>query len=318
MFRTQNGNLNISLLAGFACLGTVVGCDLDRTPGVQATTTPVIGPMSNLNEFFDCLEAEGITLISAHRGGVPENSLAGMNQTMKQVPAIMEIDVATSSDGVLLLMHDDSLNRTTTGRGPVIDHDWDEIKSLNLRANGRTLPNDHPPSFADVLSWADGKTLIQVDFKRSTKYEDVVAEVQRQNATNRVIYIAYTYAQAKKLHHLHPEAMISLTIDETTDLPEAFELGIPTNNIIAWTGNTTPDEDVFRLLNEKDIEVIFGTLGGGTSIDNQIAETGDEARYARIAEQGVDIIATDRPIEAYAALKRAGMKTDSVTCGVPN
>ena len=63
-------------------------------------------------------------------------------------------------------------------------------------------------------------------------------------------------------------------------------------------------------------EVIFGTLGRGNSIDNRIADFGMDERYAELGEAGVDIIATDRPRAAAAALQEAGRLADENTCGV--
>jgi glycerophosphoryl diester phosphodiesterase len=269
---------------------------------------------TDLNQFFECLEENNVTLISAHRGGDPENSLTGMKKTLERIPAIMEIDIATSKDGVLFLLHDDTLNRTTTGSGVAADKNWAEIEGLKVKdTSGRTY-DEHPPRFDDVLDWANGKTFLQIDFKRSTRYEDVVAAVKKADATDRIAYIAYTFAQARKLHRLHPDAMISMTLDDLEDYDRALADGIPAENILGWTGNVQPDQAVFDQLNANDIEVIFGTLGGNSSIDNQIARSGNEARYSMIASQGVDILATDRPFAAADAIKKAGREIYAPAC----
>ncbi len=74
--------------------------------------------------------------------------------------------------------------------------------------------------------------------------------------------------------------------------------------ILAWTGTDDPSPELNEALDARDVPVIFGTLGNpGESIDGAIARSGEEGRYRAIAETGVDIIATDRPIAAYQALR---------------
>ena len=131
-----------------------------------------IDPQGDLNSFFECLEARGATLVSAHRGGAyggfPENALQSMEELMRTTPALMEIDIATSADGVLYLMHDDTLERTTTGLGDADEHDWKAISKLRLEDAYGNETNFAPPKFDEVLRWAKSNTILQIDFKRTT------------------------------------------------------------------------------------------------------------------------------------------------------
>ncbi|WP_428407268.1 glycerophosphodiester phosphodiesterase family protein [Hyphococcus sp.] len=279
-----------------------------------------IDPGGDLNAFFDCLEGQGAALIAAHRGGphagYPENALETMAALLADTPAIMEIDVATSADGVLYLHHDDTLERTTTGRGAADVMPWDEIARLRLEDNDGRETEFAPTRFEDALRWADGRTILEIDFKQSTRYEDVIAEIKNQDAETRVILIAYSLASAEKLHRLLPGAMISLSLESQSELNRAVAAGIPDDRLLGFTGIEDPRPRLFSILNSRKVEVIFGTLGGADSIDNDIARSGYEALYADIAAQGADIIATDRPREAYAALQAAGRAFDAGECGV--
>ncbi len=279
-----------------------------------------VAPKGSLNDFFECLEAEGVTLLSAHRGGpypgYPENAAETMAEILTAVPTLMEIDVATSSDGVLYLMHDETLDRTTTGTGPADALAWSEIAKLRLEDEDGSQTDFAPPQFSKVLRWAKGRTILQVDFKPSTHYEDVIAEINNQGAEGEVILIAYTLASATKLHRLAPEMMVSLGINSQSELNGAVAAGIPSDRLMGFTGIEAPRPRLFSTLNARDVEVIFGTLGGGASIDNDIARSGDEARYAKIAAAGVDIIATDRPKQAHAALVKAGRAPENSACGI--
>lgn len=279
-----------------------------------------IDPSGSLNTFFDCLKETDAGLISAHRGGaypgLPENALETMAAVMSDTPAVMEIDVATSMDGVLYLMHDDTLDRTTTGSGPADGLPYDAIADLRLKdENGKTTAFA-PPTFADVLAWADGRTILQIDFKRTTRYEDVIDEIKSQGAERRVVLIAYSMASAQKLHRLAPDAMISLSVNSQSELNRAVAAGVPADRLMGFTGTQSPRPRLFGVLDSGDVEVIFGTLGGASSIDNAIARSGDNAQYAELVAAGVDLIATDRPREAYAALVAADRAPEDGECGI--
>ncbi len=279
-----------------------------------------IAPEGDLNAFFNCLDAAGLALISAHRGGpapgFPENGLETLQATMAAVPAIMEIDVASSSDGVLFLMHDIDLDRTTTGNGPAQSAAWASVKTLRLEDATGQVTDFAPPKLSDVLAWAKSRTIVQIDFKRSARYEDVIDEIYRQGVEDRVILIAYSMASARKLHRLAPDIMISLSVDSQTDLNRAVAAGIPADRLLAFTGTEAPKPRLLDILDDRQVEAIFGTLGGRDSIDNDIERTGNASRYAEIAGLGVDIIATDRPRAAYAALVDANRAPTAGDCGV--
>lgn len=307
-----------------AAIFLLAGCGAEppqaTVAGDQSRTGWRIAPSGDLNEFFECLEKDGAALVAAHRGGpangYPENAIETFAQTLDKAPALLEIDVATSSDGVPYLMHDDTLDRTTTGEGPIEALGWDQIRQLRLKDNSGAVTRFHPPSFADALEWAAGRTVLEVDFKKTTRFEGVIGEINRQGAEDRVVLIAYTMAQAERLHRLAPDMMISLSVSTQTDLNRAVAAGVPADRILGFTGIEEPNPRLYSILNNQDVEVIFGTLGGRQSIDRDIEASGDDAYYAGLAAMGVDIIATDRPLAAQQALAAAGRAAAPGQCGV--
>lgn len=309
-------------LAGFWLIACSDPAPVTHAPGNSPQVGWSIAPDGDLNLFFDCLRDNRAALISAHRGGpypgYPENAVETMAAILEKIPAIMEIDIATSADGVLYLMHDDRLDRTTTGSGGADALQWDDIRKLRLEDNDGRKTKFSPPRFDETLAWAEGRTVLQVDFKRTTRYEDVADEIRHQGAEARVILIAYSMASAAKLHALLPQTMISLSLNSQSELNRAVASGIPDNRLLGFTGTEDPRPRLFSVLNKRNVEVIFGTLGGPDSIDNDIAQSGYEALYAEIAENGADIIATDRPVEAYAALATAGRAPLAGMCRIEN
>ena len=275
----------------------------------------------DLSATLDCLEAAGRTVISAHRGGpspgLPENAIETMDAVRHALPSMMEIDVAASPDGVHYLMHDRTLNRTTTGEGAVTDVPWEKVSQLQLVDEAGWVTPYKVPTFADTLDWAKGKTVLQVDFKRTANFETVISEIREADMASGVILIAYTQGQALRLYELAPEMLISYSVNAPGDLDEIVAAGIPAQNVIAFTGTRVARPDLYSALDAQDVEVIFGTLGRpDRSLDGVFARFGTDERYAELGEGGVDVIATDRPRAAAAALLSAGRLPEVGTCGI--
>lgn len=278
-------------------------------------------PESDLSAMLDCLEAAGQTLVSAHRGGptpgLPENAIPTMDALLAAQPAIMEVDVGKSADGVHFLLHDDRLDRTTTGTGEAAAQSWASLSQLRLKDNWGWVTPYAIPTLAEALAWARGRTVLQIDFKRSADYGAVVAAVREAGMGGSVILIAYSAEQAATLHRLAPEMLLSVSVSNLDDVAALKAAGIPEDRMVAFTGTRYPRPELFAELDKADIEVIFGTLGRPPrSIDAVIARLGMDERYAELGREGVDVLATDRPREAAAALAEAGRLPKPGQCGV--
>jgi glycerophosphoryl diester phosphodiesterase len=285
-------------LAGceFEVFGTPACAGCDRT-SEAASLAP-----SNLPAFFDCLRESGNALVAAHRGGpgpgYAENALPTFERTTEATPALLEIDIARTRDNVLVLMHDDTVDRTTDGSGAVRDLTLAQVQALRLQdEDGRTLAA-HPPTLRQALDWAAERAILELDVKRGVSFEDVVAEVRAAGALNRVIFITYSEDAAMRVHALAPEVMLSAPIDEEGDLDALAARGVDLTRVLAWTGTEEPNAALNVALAQRGVEAMFGTLGDPAhSWDGRFAREGRD-QYAAFADSGLAVIATDRPIEA--------------------
>lgn len=100
--------------------------------------------------------------IIAHRGAgsdAPENTLAAIRSAHEQGAKWIEVDIKISYDGVPFLMHDDTLERTTTGEGLVADKTWEQISHLDAGVKfGGPFKGEPIPSLADVI-----KLILELD-----------------------------------------------------------------------------------------------------------------------------------------------------------
>jgi glycerophosphoryl diester phosphodiesterase len=240
-----------------------------------------------------------------------------MDALLAAHPAIMEVDVGQSTDGVHFLLHDDRLDRTTTGTGAAAAQSWATLSQLRLKDNWGWVTPYAIPTLAEALAWAKGRTVMQIDFKRSADLGKVVAEIRRADMADSVILIAYSVEQAAALHRAAPEVLLSVSVGDVGDVAALKAEGIPDNRMVAFTGTRLPRPELYRELDQQNIEVIFGTLGRPPrSIDAVIDRYGMDERYAELGQEGVDILATDRPREAAAALAEAGRLPKPGQCGV--
>src|SRR5260221_43314 len=108
------------------------------------------------------LRAEtGRVTVSAHRGAsgyAPENTLAAFRLANELGADMVEFDVHLTADERLVLIHDDTLDRTTTGTGYVRDHTWDEIAGLDAGAwYAPEFQGERVPLLDDVLPLEFGR-----------------------------------------------------------------------------------------------------------------------------------------------------------------
>ncbi len=316
--------LSLSALAAAACDPaqdelqlSPAYAELDPEPGAAPIALQP-GP-AGAAAFLDCMADRGAGLVSAHRGGpapgIAENDVEGMATLYAQFPTLMEIDVRRTADGALVLLHDDTLDRTTTCAGPVAERDFDALSVCVLEDAGGADTGGDVDTLAKALAWADGKTILQLDVKARRDFADVLSLVREAGATNRVIMISYTFDAAEQIARLAPDVALTATIDDIADIAELDSRGVDLDRLIAWTGTRTPDPALYAALDARDIPVAFGTLGGRNSLDNQIAASGDDSRYLELEKDGVDLLATDRPRAAAPLLAtRAELKAAATAC----
>ena len=244
-------------------------------------------------------------LISGHRGGMvpgfPENSIEAFENTLKYTPAFFEIDPRLTKDSVLVLVHDATLDRTTTGTGKVADYTWEELQSLNLKDHLGNVTPYKIPSLEAVIKWSKGKTVINLD-KKDVPFAMTAAIIRKHKASAHVMVTVHTAEQARYYYGQNPDQMFSAFI-RTMEEFQAFEKeGIPWPQIMAYVGPLSkPDNKVlYELLHERGVKVMISAAPTYDKLD------GPEERksaYVKTIEEGADVIESDLPIEVGDALR---------------
>ena len=274
--------------------------------------TPMRSPSDapTLAAYFDCVRESGGVAISAHRAqsadDQPENSIAAIEATGRAIlGAILEIDAVLTRDGRLVLMHDETMERTSTGTGKVSDLTFAEVRAARLEATNGTVTDEPPPTLREALD-AAGRVgaIASIDLKPADEAATValaravITEVRAAGAQDRVILITYSPETARAVAALAPEMMISAGLDDVAGLE-----GLNAPQILAWTGTREARPALWRSLAEAGVEAQFGTLGApGRRLDDQYAADGNPSEYREVFDQGAVVIATDAPLVVKSVL----------------
>lgn len=155
---------NIKLLLLAACCAAIMPA-CAQTPRLH---TVKIDSIEELQAYFTYDPARDV-IVSGHRGGMmpgyPENCIESCEKTLSLMPTFFEIDFSFTKDSVMVLMHDLTIDRTTTGKGRVADYTYDELRRLNLvDRDGKVTPY-RIPRLKDVLEWGKDKVVFNFDNK---------------------------------------------------------------------------------------------------------------------------------------------------------
>lgn len=251
---------------------------------------------SDLPAFFDGLRVSGHAVVSAHRGGprpgYAENTIEAFAATLAEAPVFIEVDVRRTRDGALVLMHDETVDRTTTGSGAVRDLALAEVQALALVDADGGRAEGAVPTLRQALDWAHGRTVLELDIKPGVAYEDVVREVEAADAMRRVIFIGASIGGAGRLARLAPDAMISTSIESASDLVTLERRGADLSHILAWLGDDELSPSLVRALAERDMESRFGVFGR-------------DLRFAEAVANGISSVSVDAPEAAVQMLDEA-------------
>jgi len=220
----------------------------------------------------------------AHRGrlrGDPEQALSSLRRLPPWVSAV-EVDVRVSADGVPVLMHDESVDRTTDGRGAVAGLRAAEIAALTL------LPDERVPTLAAYLRACESRGVMGVYLHlkvgRPAAIEAVVAVVRDAGHAERCVLLFGCADRAREAHERTPELRLGLLSTTRRNLEGRVELA---HAGVVWLLLTPRGDE--RYLAHRDVVAAARAAGVRTG-----ASTLRRAPAHRAAlEDGCEMLITD-------------------------
>lgn len=287
---------------------TIVALCLSTSPLAASTASlpepiaPIANPYTSVADLLACTRDRG-TLVSAHRGGAapgyPENALESAAHTLSSFPALIEVDVRRSKDGVLLLMHDATLDRTSSGSGPLEEQDWSALSRLQLKDNDGRTTSFHIPRFSALAQWARGRAPVLAEVKISDTLPEIIREIRAADAQANFMLLVNSLDDAKRVQALDPDLGITLEMLDAKALADAKAAGLDMRRVIAWTGVGKRDKAYWDDLRAQGMTVSYGALW---FIDGAIEYLDLKGIYAGLAQDGVALLATDRAPAAQAEI----------------
>lgn len=168
-------------------------------------------------------------LIWGHRGAsghAPENTLPAFRMAADMGADGVELDVQETKDGVLVVCHDETVDRTSNGAGWVKDFTFEEIRKLDFSGGNAAYEGLKIPSMEEVLDLlAPTGLTINIELKTGIVFYDRIEEkilqlVRNKNWEDRVIYSSFNHYSVRRIKELDPAAKTGLLYaDGPIDMP---------------------------------------------------------------------------------------------------
>lgn len=230
--------------------------------------------------------------VIAHRGehrAHPENTLPAIQAAIDAGADFVELDVRTTSDGHLVLMHDGKVDRTTNGAGLVREMTFDQIRALDAGSKfSPQFAGTRVPSFAEALALAHGKIGVYVDSKDIAP-ADLVSALTGADMLDRVVI----YGGAgflKKVQALSPALKIMPEADSAAALEKLL-------------ADLKPRVVAFDAGDFKDDAITLAKHAGAAIYVDRLGAADNPAAWQDAIDRGAAGIQTDRPAELVEYLR---------------
>lgn len=249
-------------------------------------------------------------VVVAHRGdwrGYPENSLPAIESCIRMGVDMMELDLKQTKDSVLVVSHDPTLNRCTTGSGRISDYTYEQILSFDLKAgHGVARPGIKMPTLRQALEACKDRILVNVD-QGYDYYDRVLAMAEELGMADQILI---------KSSRPWPEVQAKLAEHATNLLYMPVIGGAEKGESPLFQGYVSASrpqlayELCFSALNDHVrgiagkilqsgsklwVNTIWASLCGGYEDDAAVAAPDPDQVYGPILDLGTSIIQTDRP-----------------------
>lgn len=230
-----------------------------------------------------------MTRLWAHRGASriePENTLPAFQAAISLGAHGVEFDVQRSADGMLVVIHDETVDRTTNGTGPVAGLDWGQLARLDA-SNGQQAAGVAIPRLDDVLELLASSGLeVNIELKNSIQAypglePQVLAAVAASGLDNeQVIYSSFNHRSLRLLHTLAPQARIGVLYAQQLVDPVGYARGFGASALHPMAQVVLPGD-------------VDDAHGAGLAIN--VWTVDDPELASRLAADGVDALITNEP-----------------------
>ncbi len=252
----------------------------------------------------------------AHRGGAleaPENTIEAFAAGLKAGADRLELDVHATSDGEVVVLHDETLDRTTDGAGLARSKTLAEIRELDAGARFVADDGTKPfagrgvriPTLAEVFEAFPGVPL-NIEIKQNAPQieAEVLAVVDRFDARKQVLLAAEIGEIMERIRVAAPDVHSGTSLDDGAEFLDRWGKG--------ELGEYTPRGIAFQIpptfLDQPLVTKELVDVAHGLGVEIHVWTIDDAAEVERLLSLGVDGIMTDRPTVAAEVYRRLGLR----------
>lgn len=237
-----------------------------------------------------------MTQIFAHRGYsalYPENTMLAFLEAGKTDCDGIELDAQLTKDGEVVVIHDEKVDRTTSGSGFVKDFTYKELRTLNANKTG--LKKEPIPSLIEVLEWMKTNKLIcNIELKNSIlpydgMEEKVIGLIRDYGLSRRIILSSFNHYSIVHCYRHAPEIETAPLYSEGLYMPWIYAQSIRAGGI--HPKHIAATDEIVRLSEQHGIAVRPYTVN-------------KESDMQRLYKAGCSAIITDDPIKALRIRKQ--------------
>lgn len=272
----------------------------------------------------DLKDPNGPVMVVAHRGchtEAPENSIAAFRRCIAVGVEVIETDVQHTKDGVLVLMHDQTLDRTTNGAGRVDSYTLAELKQLRLKMGSggpdAPLTNETIPTFEEALAVTNGQIMVDLDAKGADLtrvWADSLPLLERLGMLDQIT----VKMTAGRDDHLMKQPILK----RVNYLQRVVSTGAPLSQVVSTHQQYKPVAYTVVMLNlpyldeglaavkasnsRVWVEPFWGATAGGYG--DKLALQDPDANWGRLLKAGANMMLTDQPEALLFYLNSKGLR----------
>jgi len=265
--------------------------------------------------------AQNKVMVAAHRGdwrNAPENSLLAFKYAAAMGVDIVELDLNKTKDGVMVIMHDQTIDRTTDGKGKPADFTFDEIRKFGLRNGLGRVTGNHIPTLKEVML-ALKSTNVKVNLDKSYPYYNEAYAILNETGTlDKAIFKAEVTYDELKLKY--PELVGKITYMPIVNLDKANAKQIITDylkNMKPYAFELNFKQDTSQILHNNTfitktgakiwLNSLWASLNAGHDDDTAVEQGNKKDSWDWLISHGATVLQTDRPKQILDYLKSKNM-----------
>lgn len=239
--------------------------------------------------------------VIAHRGfsGVaPENTLIAFKKAIEVGSDMIELDVHLSKDGHVVVIHDDTLDRTTNGKGKVVDWTLEELKRLDAGSKfDPKFSGEKIPTLKEVLDLSRSHVLVNIELKRGDlgqyTLKDLtdrsLQEVERAGVIDQTIFSSFDPSALERIREKNPRVRVAYLYNKSWNFPQEVIEG-RSFNTLSCRKSVLTDTNISKA-HKEGVRVNVYTLNSEEEIE-------------RFLNMNVDGIITDYPDRLIKILQK--------------